>query len=203
MAIAALARKDGDDLALLRTTCPMKTYQATDEDFQQQWEQSARVVRLFSMWWLTTLVRLCEASGRRKYVQAARDYYREGYIAGGNAAWEEAGKEEAYLTPDDFVLHTRTRKDDTGQPDKWETEYIERCCELKTMWVGFTRFCAAVSFEPEALLGWWSGAGEYIEQGRAILDSDLPIDDDAANELCRMYVWLWNQQEMVVGEVDL
>ena len=34
MAIAVLARKDDDDLALLRTTCPMKTCTAMDEDFQ-------------------------------------------------------------------------------------------------------------------------------------------------------------------------
>jgi hypothetical protein len=61
LAIAALARGDDDDLALLRTTCPKKAYDATDREFQAQWEQSARVVHCFSQMWLISLLRLTEA----------------------------------------------------------------------------------------------------------------------------------------------
>ena len=36
LAIAALACRDDDDLALLRMSCPMKTYNATDHPFHVQ-----------------------------------------------------------------------------------------------------------------------------------------------------------------------
>jgi len=203
LAIAALARKDHDVLALLRTTCPTKTYTAMNEDFQRQWEQSARVVRGFAHGWLTALLWLREAEVHRVRVRTALDYFCEGYVMGANAAWAEAGEAGAYLDTADFAQYSTQPKREVDTPDEWEQAYIGRCSELKTMWEGFARFCAAVSFAPEALLGWWTGAGEYIERGRAILDSDLPVDDDVANEMCRMYLWLWNQQEMVMGEVEL
>jgi len=204
MAIAALARKDDEDLALLRTTCPMKTYTAIDEDFQSQWEQSARVVRLFAMMWLTTVIWLREAEVNHVRARTARDYFCEGYVMGANAAWAEAGGKEAYLAPEDFERYRQQHGSETEKRnDEGEQAYSERCAGLKTTWAGFARFCTAVDFAPETLLGWWSGAGEYIESARAVLDSDLPIDEDAANEMCRMYLWLWNQQEMVVGKVEL
>jgi hypothetical protein len=202
LALAALARGDDDDLAVLRMTCPMKTYDATDEAFQGQWEGSARVVHHFRTCWLISLLRLREAEVALVRAQTALDYFSEGYTHGANAAWAEAGNDEAYLHAEDFKRYGRRPK--AGEkPHEWEHAYLWQCCELKTVWAGFERFCTAVGFTPETLLGWWSAAGEYIERGRWALDSELPIDEAAADEMCRMHLWLWNQREMVTGKVEL
>ncbi len=203
LAIAALARGDDDDLTLLRTTCPKWTYEATDEAFQGKWEQSARVMHCFSHMWLVTLLRLKEVEGALLRTQAALDYFREGYLAGVNAAWAEAGNGEAYLAPEDFERYGRRSKEKGETRDAWERAYLWQCCEVKTMWEGFARFCAAAGFAPETLLAWWSASDDYIEPVRWVLDSDLPIDEAAADEMCRMHLWLWNQREMIVGKVEI
>lgn len=203
LALAALARRDDADLALLRTTCPMKTYDATDQAFQVQWEQSAKVVHCFQAIWLITLIRLKEAEGALMREAAALECFRAGYVSGANAAWAEAGQEGAYLEPEDFERYGKPTKADRERAGRWEREYLWQCSEVKTVWVGFARFCAAVEVAPETLLGWWSGAGQFIEAVRWVLVSDLPIDEEAADECCRMHLWLWNQRDMVVGKVEI
>jgi hypothetical protein len=84
LALAALARGDDDDLAVLRMTCPMRTYDATDEAFQGQWEASARVMHHFRTCWLISLLRLREAEIMLVRVQTALDYLSEGYTHGAN-----------------------------------------------------------------------------------------------------------------------
>jgi hypothetical protein len=203
LALAALARRDDADLALLRTTCPMKTYDATDQTFQVQWEQSAKVVHCFQAIWLITLIRLKEAEGALMREEAALECFRTGYVHGANAAWAEAGREGAYLELEDFERYGKRTEAEEERAGRWERAYLRQCCEVKTVWVGFTRFCAAVGIAPETLLGWWSGAGQFIEAVRWVLDGDLPIDEAAADEFCRGHLWLWNQREMVVGKVEI
>lgn len=202
LALAALARGDDDDLAVLRMTCPMKTYDATDEAFQGRWEASARVVHHFRACWLISLLRLREAEIYLVRAQTALDYLSEGYTHGANAAWAEAGHEEPYLQSEDFKRYGRCPQPGEDLPP-WERAFLSQCCEVKTVWAGFERFCAAVGFAPGQLLGWWSASEGYIERERWALDSDLPIDEAAADEMCRMHLWLWNQQEMIVGRMDL
>src|SRR4051794_38015650 len=82
LALAALARGDDDDLAVLRMTCPLRTYDATDEAFQGRWEASARVVHHFRTCWLIGLLGLREAEIMRVRARTALDYFGEGYIHG-------------------------------------------------------------------------------------------------------------------------
>jgi hypothetical protein len=203
LALAALARGDDDDLALLRKTCPKWTYEATDEEFQGQWERSARVMHCFQHLWLVALIRLKEAEGDRMREQTALACFRTGYIHGANAAWEDADHKEPYLETADFERYREQKRAQDEHAGKWERAYLRRWSEVKTVWAGFARFCAAVGFAPETLLGWWRASGEYIEPVRWVLDSDLPIDEAAADEFCRGHLWLWNQREMVVGKVEI
>lgn len=155
----------------------------------------------FSHMWLLTLMRLADAEAALVRERTALEHFREGYVYGANAAWEEAGERGAYLEMEDIVRRDRRLKEEKS--DEWERAYLLQCCEVKSIWAAFEHFCAAVGFAPEGLLGWWSASEEHIEPVRWVLDSDLPIDDAAADEMYRMHLWLWNQREMVVGSVEL
>ena len=191
LSLEANARDDMREFQRLKESCPIKDYSGMDWEYTRRWNGSMTLVNRFVMLWLTALMNYQIARLNLTWARDALDWHDDTYIAGANAAWEEARQPGTYLDRED-IRHDLACDDKEREPfAPLEAICERRAAELKGVYLGFMRFCDRANLNPDTLLVWFTPTRDQIEGLRFFLESDAPYCEETADGLSAILSASW------------
>jgi hypothetical protein len=197
LVIAASARADVLEVQRLAESCPRVPVETRDPGFASAWAASMLLAYRFAMLWFEAQREVQRTAIMQVIVRYAPDLFTAGDDDGRAATEHEPRAEAAASSP---VRGVRARR--PPRVEKTDADHAAAVADLKGLYAGFQRFCAAldvrmkdlVALAPSIVPVW-----EDITASRELLESEGEVNTDFADLVYREFYQLWPDRTALEG----